>query len=274
MTGSAQSPGHVCWAYDDRDAFATAAERYLLAGMRADERVWYVTPHPADPVTARLTALPAFADAVARGGAEVVSVEATYSVGELVRTNPQIAWYGDATRAALTAGHTGLRVVADATDLVRTPAQREAFTRYEHRIDRWMRTRPFRAMCAYDRSELGDEAVAEITCLHPAGNVEEPHFRLFAAAPGAGDVEITGELDTTNRELFRTALDRTYQRPVAGDLVVQATGLRFVDHHALMALDEHARRRGTGVVLRTSRTSVARLVSLLGLRSVRVEVIG
>ncbi|RKN41105.1 MEDS domain-containing protein [Micromonospora endolithica] len=272
MTGDDRLPGHVCWAYDDQRSFAVEAERFLLAGLAAGERVRYVTSGPADRVTDHLAGQPVFAAAVARGAAEVVSLASTYHPGGTVEPATQIATYAAATDAALAAGHTGLRVVADATDLVRTPAQREQFARYEHRIDRWMRTRPFRAMCAYNRLELGGPAVAELACLHPAGNIEDPLFRLFAAAPGAGDVELTGELDTANRQLFRTALDRADLRPVDGELVVRATALRFLDHHAMTTLNEYAHRRGATAVLRTSRPGTARLVSLLDLRTLRVEV--
>ncbi|MGN9810972.1 MEDS domain-containing protein [Micromonospora sp. BQ11] len=262
---------HVCWAYDDQGAFAAEAERHLLDGLAAGERVWYVTARPDDASTTRLLRLPAFADAVARGAAEVVPLSSAYASGALVTASAQIAAYDDATAAALAAGHRGLRVVADATELVRTPAQLDAFARYEHRIDRWMLTRPFRAMCAYDRTQLGP-AVAELACLHPAANITEPQFRLFAAPPGVGHAGVAGALDSDNRHLFRTALDRADLQPDDGELVLQATDLSFLDHRALVALDEYARRRAAVAVLRTSRSAVARLVSLLSLSSVRVEV--
>lgn len=41
-----------------------------------------------------------------------------------------------ATREALAAGCSGSRMVADASELIRAPAQREAFVQYEHVIDR------------------------------------------------------------------------------------------------------------------------------------------
>ncbi|MFI7577710.1 MEDS domain-containing protein [Micromonospora sp. NPDC049497] len=262
---------HVCWAYDDLESFAVESERYLLDGLASGEQVWYVTARPDDAVSTRLRRLPAFADALARGSAEVVPLASTYTSGGVVTASAQIAAYADATAAALAAGYTGLRVVADATELVRTPAQLDAFCRYEHRIDRWMHTRPFRAMCAYDRARLGP-AVAELACLHPVANVEEPQFRLFAVPPGEGHAEVAGEVDADNRHLFRTALDRADLHPDDGELVLRAGDLSFLDHRALVTLDEYARRRGATAVLRTSRSAVARLVALLSLSSVRVEV--
>ncbi|SCL56599.1 STAS domain-containing protein [Micromonospora citrea] len=264
--------GHLCWSYDDPGSLATQAERYLLAGLAAGARVWYVTPQPADPVADRLHALPGFAAAVRRGAAAVIPLFSTYSHGDVVDPPTQVAAYAAATDEALAAGHTGLRVVAEATEMVRTQAQLESFARYEHLVDRYMRTRPFSALCAYHRSELGDRAVAELACMHPETNAEDVLFRLYAAPPGDGHAALTGELDLSNHELFRTALDRADLRPTDGELVLSATGLRFLDHRALAHLGEYARRRGATAVLHTARPTAARLVDLLDLPGIRVEV--
>jgi anti-anti-sigma regulatory factor len=264
--------GHICWSYDDPESLADQAERHLATSLATGERFWYVTPRPSDLVAERLRALPSFSDAVSRGAAAVVPLVSTYSPDHVVDPAAQVAAYAAATDGALAAGHTGLRVVAEATELVRTPAQLESFTRYEHRVDRYMRTRPFSAMCAYHRPELGDRAVAELACMHPDGNVEDVLFRLYAVAPGEGHAALAGELDLSNHELFRAALDRADLRPTDGELVLSATGLRFLDHRALAHLGEYARRRGATAVLRTSRSAAARLVDLLDLPGIRVEV--
>ncbi|MGW4501845.1 MEDS domain-containing protein [Micromonospora sp. NPDC004336] len=263
---------HLCWSYEDPESLAAEAEGYLLAGLAAGERVWYVTPHAADPVVDRLHALPGFAAAVRRGAAAVIPLFSTYSHGHVVDPPTQVAAYAAATDEALAAGHTGLRVVAEATEMVRTPAQLESFTRYEHLVDRYMRTWPFSAMCAYHRRELGDRAVAELACMHPDTNAEDVLFRLYAVAPDDGHAALTGELDLSNHELFRTALDRADLRPTDGELVLSATGLRFLDHRALAHLGDYARRRNATAVLRTARPTAARLVDLLDLPGIRVEV--
>ncbi|MCM0674861.1 MEDS domain-containing protein [Micromonospora phytophila] len=268
----ARPHGHVCWSYDDPESFQPEAARYLAAGLAAGERVWYVTPRPPESVAEELRDVAGFADALRRGAAEVITLGGTYSCGAVVDPGAQVAAYAAATEAALAAGYTGLRVAAEATDLVRTPEQLDAFARYEHRIDRYMRTRPFSAMCAYHRPELGDRTVAELACMHPESNVEDGLFRLYATAPDDGHAALVGELDMTNHELFRTALDRADLHPSNGELVLRATDLRFVDHRALAHLHEYARRRGATAVLRTSHSAAARLAALLDLPGIRVEV--
>ncbi|MGK5738057.1 MEDS domain-containing protein [Micromonospora sp. URMC 103] len=277
MTSGAESPApsnHVCWVYDDPTAFERQARAFLIAGLTAGERLWYVAAGPAEPVVARLSDTPALRDALTRGVLGVVSLSDTYRTGAVVDGPAQVRAYAGATEAALAAGFHGLRVVAEATPLVRTPAQLDAFTRYEHLVDRYMRARPFTAMCAYDRRELGGRATAELACLHPETNATETPFQLYACGPADDRFGLAGELDLAGDELFAITLERVDLRPADGRLVVDASRLRFVDHRALLRLREYGRRRGAAVVVRSPHAAVSRLVGLLDVPGLTVEVTG
>ena len=264
------SYGHICFAYDDPATLDSRAVAFLAAGLAAGEQVWFVAPGTPDALARRLDGLPGLGDALRRGAARLVSTGHTYRADEPFDPETQVRAYAAATDAALAAGHTGLRLVAEATSLVRTPAQRDVFTRYEHLIDRYMHRRPMSAICAYDRRELGDPAVAELACMHPETNADVL-FRLHSCGPAEGVVALAGELDPSNHRLFAAALERADLRPVDGELVVEAARLRFIDHRCLMQLRDHARRLGATAVLRTSRSAAARLVELLDLADIRVE---
>ncbi|WBB71805.1 MEDS domain-containing protein [Micromonospora sp. WMMD1128] len=268
---AATGHGHACLAYDDPATWHARTVEQVTVGLAAGEQVWVVGPEEPGAVTRRLGSVPGFDAALGRGTVRLFATGDAYRHDRAVDARRQVRAYARATAEALAAGHTGLRVVADATALVRDAARRDAFARYEHQVDRWMRHRPMSAVCAYDRRALGDAAVAELACLHPESNADVP-FRLHA---GDGDavVALGGELDQTHHALFAAALDRADPRPVAGRLVVDAADLRFVDHRALLRLRDHARRHRAAVVLRTRRPAVARLVELLGLTEVRVEVL-
>ncbi|MFI6231306.1 MEDS domain-containing protein [Micromonospora echinospora] len=263
---------HVCWRYDDRAALHDRVRTFLLEGLALGERIWYVAAEP-DPVADRLREEPLIRDALRRGAAGIIPLGSAYDHDHVIDPADQVRAYTEATEAALAAGHTGLRVAADVTALVRTPAQRDAFARYEHRIDRYMRVRPMSAMCAYDRRFLGDEAVAELACLHPGSNADDVLFRLYAGTPGDGRAALVGELDASNHELFRAALDRADPRPADGRLVVEASDLRFIDHRNLIHLRDHARARGAVAVLRASRSAATRVAELLDLPGLHVEVL-
>ncbi|MEU4746903.1 MEDS domain-containing protein, partial [Actinosynnema sp. NPDC023658] len=179
--------------------------------------------------------------------------------------------YAAATEAALAAGFTGLRVAADATPLVRTPAQLDAFARYEHLVDRYLATHPMEAMCAYDRTRLGDDVVAQIACLHPRSAEDAAPFHLHAHAPAGTSAVLDGELDLESHDLWPLALERADLPAGEDGIVIDATGLAFIDHRNLLALADHADRRGTTVVLRTPLSFPSHVLDVLGVTNVRVE---
>jgi hypothetical protein len=254
--------GHFCLAFADPGEFRRSGVAYLRQGLARGERVLYVADtSEAEPagVRAELAGGP---DAV-----EVVSVRSIYGAGAVVDPVAQVRTYVDATAAALAAGFTGLRVAADVTMLVRSPAQREAFARYEQGIDRYIAGNPFSAVCAYDRRVLGPAAIAELACVHPSGSAGAAPFHFFAE-PGVS-AALSGEVDRTGRELLARTLDRADPEPVGGDIVVDAARVEFLDHRALMLLNGLAEREARQLLLQDAPTTTRRLVGLLGLSCIR-----
>ncbi len=260
---------HVCWRYTAPDEFRERAREFLADGLAQGLQVWYVAPGAASDLAQDLRGVDELDAGLRTGAARVVSLNATYPVGAVVEPDAQVRAYAEATDAALAAGFAGLRVAADCTPLVRTPQQLAAFAHYEHRIDHYMADRPFSAVCAYSTAEVGDEAFAQLACMHPGTNSRLPGFRLHGA--GRHLAALGGELDPDNEELFALALERSDLRPQDGLLVVDASGLDFVDHRALVRLSAHATGLGATVVLRTPWPGAATLVNLLDLTNVHVE---
>ncbi|MEV4282620.1 MEDS domain-containing protein [Actinoplanes xinjiangensis] len=261
--------GHVCWPYDDHPAFEAHAAAVLRAGLEAGEQVWYVPGDGGGAVAGLLTGHPR---AVSRADAvRVVPLAVAYPGDLTVDPAAQVTAYTAATEDALAAGFTGLRVVADATAFVRTEAQRDAFARYEYAIGRYMRTAPMSAVCAYDRRELGDQVIAELACVHETGPAGDVMFRLHPGATTA-EVILDGEVDLSVEELFGRALRRTDLRPAGGEVVLDAGGLKFIDHRSLLTLQRFAEARRTTAVLRTRFAGAVHLARLLDLPHVRVEV--
>ncbi|HEX2133270.1 MAG TPA: MEDS domain-containing protein [Actinophytocola sp.] len=262
---------HLCWRYDEPAELSARVREFLGEGLAMGARVRYVGLAPVQTLAGELHELDGMGEALDRGAAEVSSLTGTYSTGTVVEPAAQVRIYAAATAAALAAGYTGMRVAAEATPLVRTPAQLDAFARYEHLVDRYMARHPFSAMCAYRTGELGDDVIEQLACLHPNTNHDAAGFRLHASAGGEYDASMNGDLDLSNADQFATALDRA-ELPLRGDeLVVDARGLTFIDHRGLLRLREYARRRGVGLVLHVSRPGPARIAEVLGLTDVRVE---
>jgi hypothetical protein len=183
----------------------------------------------------------------------------------------QVAAYAQATADALAAGYAGLRVAADVTPLVLGPRQVDAVARYEHLVDMYMVGNPFTALCAYDRRRVDAFSLAQLACLHPEVNDESTLFRLHACPPEAGAAALAGEVDVTGRRLFPLTLRRVQPAVRDGQVVVDATNLRFIDHRGLLELGAYARERGAVAVLRTPSTVTGRVIDMLNLTDVRAE---
>jgi hypothetical protein len=261
----------VCRGYRRRDEFAAGAWAFLAAGLAAGERVLYVAPGDPGVIAGQLRAAGPFAEGLRSGAVQIASVDATYTTGTVVDPAGQAGLYAAATSEALAAGYTGLRVAADATSLVRTPAQLDAFARYEHLIDRYMATHPMSAMCGYDLGELGEETVAQLACMHPLAQEGATPFHLHGHARDGSAAALDGELDMTVRQWWPLALERAGLRSTAGTIAIDATDLAFIDHRSLFDVADYAERHDTTVVLRTRLTTPARLIELFDLTGVRVE---
>lgn len=260
---------HVFWAYEDPENLRVGVRDFLAEGLAQGQRVCYVASGDPETLAEDLAGIAGLAEALTRGAAQIVPLDATYSMGTLIEPASQVHTYAAATQQALAVGFTGLRVAAEATPLVRGPRQLAAFARYEHLVDQYMTTSPFSAMCAYDSTELGDDRLAQLACLHPNTNCSVPGFRLHASADVAA--ALGGELDPKTVSLFGLALERADLRATDGELVIDAVTVTFMDHRNLTLLAEQAQQANATLVLRTAWPGLQRLVEVLGMEGVRVE---
>jgi DcmR-like sensory protein len=261
---------HLCWAYDDPAVFRDRAVEFVTRAVADGYRVIYAADD--EFARAHLAGFEAIQEAVRRGAVRIDSLAQRYTSGEVIDAERQVEVYAEATESALAAGYAGLRVVADVTRLVGSPEHLDAFARYESLADRYMAGQAFSALCAYNRTELGEGVIAQVACLHQKASSGTTPFHLHALRGAeAGELELNGELDMVSRALFPLALERADSRITGDELVIDATGLRFLDHNSMLAISELAERREATVVLRTSGLMPARLIEILELRNVRVE---
>ncbi|MEP7113920.1 MAG: MEDS domain-containing protein [Ilumatobacteraceae bacterium] len=225
---------HLCFVFENEDAFANAADDFLAAGRALGEQTLKI---------ARASIADLYAD------------EADPAA--------QIDAYRRAVDRALNDGFSGLRVAADVTELVRDPEKRDVFVRYEHLIDRAMLDMPFSALCAYNRSIL-DSTVDEVVCMHPDSNTQGCGFAFSATRAGCA---LTGEVDIFNVDQFALALSRL---PASARRQIDATDLEFIDHRGMLALDATGER----VELRTCLSTAKGLAEILHLAFVDVTLVG
>ena len=102
---------------------------------------------------------------LAKGALHVVSARDVYGAGGPVDPERVVGFVAAATEQALADGFGGLAMSADATELVGTPVQKDAFARCEFLVDGYMASHPLSALCGYGL-ELGNDTVAEFALLH------------------------------------------------------------------------------------------------------------
>lgn len=250
---------HIGWGYYDKSRFLRVATQFVAEGLARKELVEFVGEGSRAELRSELAAR-------MRGGGHpdirVTPAIEFYpmSADHVLDPDAAVARLEDAAARALAGGYTGLRIVGDATCLVRRPDAREAFARYEFFADRAIAELPIAAMCAFDIGAL-DTAGAELVCLHSEAGEAVPDFRVHAA-PGVA-FALGGEIDAASAELFDTTLARVFSLLGRADVVIDASQLDYLDHNALLRLDGTAAQSGHRVLLRDASPVVRRLIDLL-----------
>lgn len=258
VSGPPTFPGHrrhLGWGYHDRGQFLRAAAQFLRQGLARNELVEFVGEGTPSELTAAMRAagLP---------DVRVTPAQDFYPVSDdrVLDPDAAIATLTDAAGRALAEGYAGLRIVGDATCLVRRPEGRDAFARYEFLADRVIAELPIAAMCAFGITALGD-AAAELVCLHGEVGEAVPDFRIHAA-PGVA-FALGGEIDAASADLFASTLDRVWPLLDRDDVVIDASRLDYLDHSTLLRLDATAAQSGRRILLRGAGPLVCRLVGVL-----------
>ncbi|MGH3958955.1 MEDS domain-containing protein [Mycobacterium sp.] len=254
--------------YRDRAEFRARAAEYIADGLAQNQWVEYVGAGSRAQLRAELATMPGITDASDVKVTPVLEFYAVPAGSDIVDPHVAVATRVAAVEKAIDDGYTGFRAVVDATAMASRPEQRNALACFEFLIDQKMSVLPVSTLCAYDTSQLADDANGLI-CLHPYVDQSACTFRLYAE-PDTG-FALTGEIDAATSEVFATALRRTWDLTGEDTLVVDARRLEFIDHRSLCMLDQYARTMDRKVVLQTAQMLPARLADLLDLTNVRVE---
>jgi anti-anti-sigma regulatory factor len=255
---------------DERDRELVAAG-LLSDGLSRGEQVGFFGWGTAEELRQGLEGLDGVDELIERGAARVASLDEHFRPDAPPEPNMLVRFWSDATAAALDAGFSGLRVVADTTPWSDLPReQRTVFLQGEQLINRYRLDHPFTLICSGDASVLQPDALADTALIHPAVQGVSLPFRLYATDDA--DFVLSGEMDALGVDLFEHALNTLPHLVEANGLMVDAADLDFIDHTNLLTLERHAERHELAtVVLRNPPHMARRLVDLLDLRRVRAE---
>ena len=239
---------HVCWVYGaDDPAFDRAVRRFLAGGLDRAERLLCVGERVIESLRTESDGFGGTDELISRGALRAVTMAEVYDASRVFVPGDQRSFYADATEQAIADGYTGLRVVADVSELAADPDTRADLAQWEHLADECIaQGSGFTAMCAYSAA-VPEDALADIAAVHPlvhsAGG--PPPFQVFF---DEGRVVLTGSIDTFGADRLARVLAAT---PVPEAHAVLDLGLAdFVDV------------AGARVIARWSRELDARSIAL------------
>ena len=233
------SDGHACWSFDERQEFVDAALEFFADGLASGQRIAYIGSESVAEQRERLDPLGGVGTMIDTGELQLFELSDLYRVGEPIDVEAELAMYSAAADAALADGYSGLRVAAQATDLVADPANWDNHVRWESTADRVFSGRPLSALCGYQRGALPPQLLNDLAAVHPAANAgsDAVPFHLFGED---GGLVLAGEVDLFSSEALARALGFACETDELISLDLEA--LKFIDHHGIEVLADHTHR--------------------------------
>lgn len=253
---------HVAWCGDGPDALDRLAVAVFSGAAARGEQMVFVSK---DPDPDRLAELDDRHGLIERGELHLVDVRDVYD--KLFEPPAQLAVMEGFLDRALAAGHTGVCVVADNSSMVAGSSEHfAAWLALEVEAERLRASWPLTGVCYFDRRAVVPGRLADLAVIHPvlSAGFDEPSFQLVVD----GDVvHMVGEVDRFSvDQLHRLLSSSTTHNRVVLDL----SGLDFIDHRALLTLNQLA-LEGHGLRVRAAKPLVRHIWQLLDLQAPALE---
>ncbi|MEW9548593.1 MEDS domain-containing protein [Nonomuraea sp. NPDC050783] len=261
VAGSVLDPelgDHVCLPFDGERERRRATVVFTVNGLRRRVKVVIIT-HADSPGRTRgwlAPLVPGFADAESAGQVEILACADThFTAGGL---DPERVFRGlaEAHERARRHGQHGVYALIDASWGARDVPGQAALEAAANELfgARWLA-----AVCQYDRALFPREAIDQAAALHPIA--PEQALLRFACTSRPPGLRVWGDVDLTNRQAFASVLARLEREP--GEVVVDASGLGFIDAGSAQLLTRTALARPAGSTVVVCGAATARVLRLI-----------
>jgi len=260
---------HVIWTYDSDDDIGRCVTPFIADGLRAGERILIAVPGTVEELIARFNTDSSLDEAIASGQVALLGIETFPGLIQDTGPDEDRERWRELCDAARRDGYTSLRVVGDGTTGAVEPDFIDRLVAFEAVLTELCAEKLLTCLCLYDARLVGPE-LENIACGHPHARTGTTPFVLHRAA--ADELVLAGTLDALSAQVFATALARIHQAGGgSGELVIDARGVEFLDHRALLALEALAEEHRMSTVLRGAPPFTSRLLELLQLEQVSLE---
>lgn len=257
---------HACGLFDSADDLAAATVAFVREGLAAGDQVWCLPEPGAQRAVLRLLTRDGLSadESVERGQLAVRASDEVYLSGAAFDADRIVGEFAALVDAALADGYGGLRVVADMGWITRAGVPTEQVLDYEESLVELFAARPVAGMCQYDRRAFCAGRLERLAAVHPlviSSERDVVRQLVVGVLPDGEGLRLAGEVDVSNRDKLREAL-----APFAGqgDVVLELSGLKFVDVTGAAVLGGFAVRRppGSRLVLRNPPYVLRRILKL------------
>ncbi|NRQ36203.1 STAS domain-containing protein [Nonomuraea sp. NN258] len=261
VAGSVLDPDlgdHVCLPFDGERERVRATRAFTVNGLRRRTKVLILThAEPPERTRAWLAPLvPGFADAEAAGQVEIVACAQTHFTAGCFDPGRVLAELAGAHTRARRHGQHGVYALIDASWGAKDVLGQAAFEAAANELfgERWLA-----AVCQYDRNLFSRECIDRAAAVHPIS--PEQALLRFAHTFAPPGLRVWGDIDLTNRQAFASVLARLESVP--GQVVIDASGLDFIDAGSAQLLTVTAMARPPGSTVVVCGAATARVLRLI-----------
>jgi anti-anti-sigma regulatory factor len=263
---------HACLTFGEPEELFDLTAAFVRDGLAGGLKVVWVSEAGPDRAVAELARRGvAVEPALAAGQLAAAGSEGRLLTGQAFSAGQAITWLGGQMTACRHEGFPGLRVAVDMSWALRPVTGVEQLPEFEQGVAAALAGSTVSVLCQYDRERFDPVTLATVAPFHTC-SVAAATYHADAtlricrqyAPPG---IRLAGELDYQRSEPLALALAEAIR--IDGDIVVNMTGLTFIDGSSARMIVDAARglAESRKVLLRCQPGIAARFV-LLGAEDV------
>jgi anti-anti-sigma regulatory factor len=235
---------HACLTFGESEELFDLTAAFVRDGLAAGLKVMWLSDSGPGPVIAELTRRGVEAEPAMAGGQLIADgCEGALLTDQLFRADAAVGWLVYELASSREQGFAGLRVAVDMSWALRPVTGVEELPRFEEGIAGVLAGTTASVLCQYDRDRFDPVTLASVAGFHTRSVAAATYYadallRICRQYAPAG-IRAAGELDYQAEEPLALALAEAVR--LDGDVMINLSGLTFIDARCTMVVAEAAR---------------------------------
>jgi anti-anti-sigma regulatory factor len=235
---------HACLTFGESEELFDLTAAFVRDGLAAGLKVMWLSDAGPGPVMAELARREVGVEAaMAAGRLTADGFEGRLLAGRMFRADAAVAWLADQLASSREQGFAGLRVAVDMSWALRPVTGIEELPRFEEGIAAVLAGTTGSVLCQYDRDRFDPVTLASVAGFHTRSVAAATYYadallRICRQYAPSG-IRAAGELDYQAEDSLALALAEAVR--LDGDIVINLSGLTFIDARCTLLVAEAAR---------------------------------